>query len=159
MLQIDHVYEFLYQELFKNFEFWHLIGGVPKTENISISDISVFKPASTNNKIFFYDQEPLYKETPPPQLKSTDVLGSSPVRIIIIANSERSEFKREFLKSGAQCYDWYYFFHGFAALDWYRDFKYFSLVDYPITKLFISYKHRQLHLQTRNDKRHFRDKF
>jgi hypothetical protein len=59
MLQIDHIYEFLYQELFKDFEFWHLLDGVPKLDNISISDISIFTLGlTTTKKIFFYDQEP-----------------------------------------------------------------------------------------------------
>ena len=60
MLQIDHVYEFLYQELFKDFVFWSIPNGVPKLENINIFDITVF----THNKVlfrkfFFYDQEPV----------------------------------------------------------------------------------------------------
>lgn len=59
MLQIDHIYEFLYQEIFKDFEFWYLLDGVPKLDNISISDISIFTLGSTTTKkIFFYDQEP-----------------------------------------------------------------------------------------------------
>ena len=59
MLQIDHIYEFLYQELFKDFEFWYLLDGVPKLDNISFSDISIFTLVSTTTKkIFFYDQEP-----------------------------------------------------------------------------------------------------
>ena len=62
MLQIDHIYEFLYQELFKDFEFWYLPDGVPKSNNVSMSDISVFTPnLYTTKKIFFYDQEPFLK--------------------------------------------------------------------------------------------------
>jgi hypothetical protein len=60
MLQIDHIYEFLYQEIFKDFEFWHLFNGVPKTDNIIFSDAAVFTPnPDVERKIFFYDQEPL----------------------------------------------------------------------------------------------------
>ena len=59
MLQIDHIYEFLYQELFKDFDLWHLFNGVPIIDDISISDISIFTPGIyTTKKIFFYDQEP-----------------------------------------------------------------------------------------------------
>jgi hypothetical protein len=60
MLQTDHVYEFLYQNLFKDFEFWHLPNGVPDIGNINIYDACIFTshPVSTK-KIFFYDQEPL----------------------------------------------------------------------------------------------------
>ena len=60
MLQVDHIYEFLYQEIFKDFEFWHLFNGVPKTDNIIFSDAAVFTPnPDVERKIFFYDQEPL----------------------------------------------------------------------------------------------------
>jgi hypothetical protein len=59
MLQIDHVYEFLYQELFKDFEVWYISNGVPKLDNITIHDVSVFTSGiHPTKKIFFYDQEP-----------------------------------------------------------------------------------------------------
>jgi hypothetical protein len=62
MLQIDHVYEFLYQELFKSFDIWYLLDGVPeldKLDKLTISDMIVFTPGiHSTKKIFFYDQEP-----------------------------------------------------------------------------------------------------
>ena len=59
MLQIDHVYEFLHKELFYDFEFWYCKNGVVKTDNVNITDVSVFTPAHPyTKKIFFYDQEP-----------------------------------------------------------------------------------------------------
>lgn len=61
MLQIDHVYEFLYQEIFKEFDLWHLPKGVPAVDKIIDStDIVVFTSSLfTTKKIFFYDQEPI----------------------------------------------------------------------------------------------------
>ena len=59
MLQIDHIYEFLYQELFKDFEVWHLPSGVPKISPFNFTDVNVFTPTlDSQSKIFFYDQEP-----------------------------------------------------------------------------------------------------
>jgi hypothetical protein len=59
MLQIDHVYEFLYQELFKDFDLYHCAKGVINPDQPSISDIVIFKrDMLTSKKIFFYDQEP-----------------------------------------------------------------------------------------------------
>ena len=59
MLQIDHVYEFLFQELFKDFDVWYIHNGVPKTGPIKFSDVNVFTPTvGIQSKIFFYDQEP-----------------------------------------------------------------------------------------------------
>jgi len=73
MLQIDHVYEFLYQELFKDFEVWYLPSGVPKTGNLTISDISVFTQGKDAElKIFFYDQEPFLKNLVDPYIKIYD---------------------------------------------------------------------------------------
>ena len=64
MLQIDHVYEFLYQEIFKQFNLVHLPGGVTKEQEISCTDIVVFTQGlHTTQKIFFYDQEPLVERT------------------------------------------------------------------------------------------------
>jgi hypothetical protein len=63
MLQIDHVYEFLYQNIFKDFEFWsHPNGVIVNTDinNLTTDTISVFTSnLSLEKKIFFYDQEPL----------------------------------------------------------------------------------------------------
>ena len=60
MLQIDHIYEFLYQELFKEFEVWSLLNGVPKIDPVfGRDDVNVFTPTlEPQSKIFFYDQEP-----------------------------------------------------------------------------------------------------
>jgi hypothetical protein len=59
MLQVDHVYEFLYQELFKDFDFYHLFNGVTSNKNMPAADISIFtRSIKVDKKIFFYDQEP-----------------------------------------------------------------------------------------------------
>ena len=60
MLQVDHVYEFFYTTIFKEFDLYHCTNGVIKTEQVTINDITVFTPGwHTTEKIFFYDQEPL----------------------------------------------------------------------------------------------------
>lgn len=91
---------------------------------------------------YFFDQEPFYKYTKTVFEKSM-IAGSfaAPDRINILANSEKSELLADYVKSG-NLYNWYYFFHGFAALDWYRDFQfvpehYFDRFD----KVFICYNH------------------
>ena len=61
--------------------------------------------------------------------------------IQILANSEISQVKRQFIRK-YKMLDWYFFYHGFAALDWFRDFKYFSINPNPsFSHLFISYNH------------------
>ena len=64
MLQIDHIYEFLYNNIFKDlFHFYYPNQGVIKSGEITIKDITVFTPGwTTTKKIFFHDQEPLLEE-------------------------------------------------------------------------------------------------
>jgi hypothetical protein len=58
MLQIDHVYEFFHQTLFKQFDLQHPFNGVIETNNVP--NIVLFTPGRlSTEKIFFYDQEPL----------------------------------------------------------------------------------------------------
>ena len=92
---------------------------------------------------YFFDQEPYYDYTLPfiqkSQLQPDHFTG--PSRINLLANSEHSKLKHNFVKSNGY-YDWYYFFHGFAALDWYRDFQYFEPESFNrFDKVFICYNH------------------
>jgi hypothetical protein len=107
----------------------------------------LFAPDFASLKQFFhcyyFDQEPLYDYTIPIIEKSMiDPITEFPSRkISILANSEYSEFKNSVVKS-KELYDWYYFFHGFAALDWYRDFRYFEPHSFTkFDKVFICYNH------------------
>jgi hypothetical protein len=119
MLQIDHVYEFLYQELFKDFKFYHCLNGIIKLEDFKSSDICVFKPLSTvDKKIFFYDQEPFVTEYAKPY---TDFYGANKFKYNILVTSEYSTEVAYFAKDNSYQL-MYYFFHGFAVLDRYRSF-------------------------------------
>ena len=61
MLQIDHVYEFLYETIFnKSFNIHYPKFGVtPKNNNINVNDFIVFNKKGNQHKILFVDQEPL----------------------------------------------------------------------------------------------------
>ena len=116
MLQIDHIYEFLYQNLFKDFEFWHLFNGVPKLNNASLSDISVFtQKHDQERKIFFYDQEPFIPQLADPYINlfRTFCQPSPPVTGTLMTSEISKDLPIDIHRL-------YYFFHGFAALDWYR---------------------------------------
>lgn len=62
------------------------------------------------------------------------------VNFQLFANSEKSDLKKQWLKQ-YPLLDWYFFFHGFAALDWFRDFKYLNTSTAKITKVFICLNH------------------
>ena len=123
MLQIDTIYEFLYQEIFKDFIFLHLFNGVVKNGNINISDISIFTHSDDPQlKIFFYDQEPFIPQLSKPymELFSIDpMLGVVKEMPGILVTSEYSKDKDNTIPGIKNLY---YFFHGFAALDWYRGY-------------------------------------
>ena len=99
---------------------------------------------------YFFDQEPIFESTLPIIKKSLiysdDVMSES--RINILANSEKSKIKSNFVKSN-KYYDWYYFFHGFAALDWYKNFQYLNSRSFErFDKVFICYNHLTSNLRS-----------
>jgi hypothetical protein len=78
------------------------------------------RPVSQVDCCYFFDQEPVQESHIFPFMVNTTFKECK-----IFANSEISESK----KSCCNYYglmDWYYFFHGFAALDWFRDGQYFN---------------------------------
>jgi hypothetical protein len=119
MLQINHVYEFLYQALFKAFGVWHIPNGVPKLDAITIKDIYVFTPQPiVDKKIFFYDQEPYISQLCKPYV---NIFLKGREKKYILVSSEQSVDVNNCARDN-NLYLLYYFFHGFAALDWYRGY-------------------------------------
>ena len=83
---------------------------------------------------FFYDQEPLLKE----HIEKIQHYGMLyDFALKVLANSEHSDYKNQYCKEN-KFLDWYYFFHGFAALDWYRDYQFIPKVENKFSKVFIS---------------------
>jgi hypothetical protein len=112
MLQIDHIYEFLYQELFKEFKVHSLPGGVPKIIVDDYVDMHIFTHKEhVNKKIFFYDQEPFIPQLADPYLQKFNRNNKSNILVT-------SEISKNLPIDSFNTL--YYFFHGFAALDWYR---------------------------------------
>ena len=102
------------------------------------SDKGMFHISYKKNPFFncyFFDQEPFYDTT----IELANQFGAC--RIKILANSEKSKIINDYTKSN-DFYNWYYFYHGFAALDWYRDFQYFEPQSFnKFDKVFICYNH------------------
>lgn len=110
MIQIEHIYHFLFDNLFKDFRVCHLPGGVPEVDKeLSLLDICVYeKEREPRHTVFFYDQEPLLPSIVDRYLNIKEIKIFDPLLI----TSEKSDFRT----------DLYYFFHGFAALDWFRGY-------------------------------------
>lgn len=85
--------------------------------------------------LFHHDQEPIYE--------GDDVwIGKNTLTTYLprlLANSEHSIIKQSICQS-KKLGDWYFFYHGFAALDWYRDARF---IDSPgtISHAFVSLNH------------------
>lgn len=128
------------------------------TNSLDFSPLKVYERHDNHNlrgtKVYCYflDQEPLNEHTPvignlfncgPNSNFFLKLETEKPRLLIIVATSEKSTLKTNMLKLKSQTvkyYDWYYFYHGFAALDWYRDLQYVepTLFD-KFTKVFICY--------------------
>jgi len=122
MLQIDYIYEFLYNKIFKNIEVWSLPSGVPKLDNVSFRDINIFIHRNTEKRILFYDQEPVIESLLTPYLYEFQKIHNPKYPpLLILATSEKSRYVNQLCKKN-NFHSLYYFFHGFAALDWYRGY-------------------------------------
>ena len=106
--------------------------------------------------VVFYDQEPIYNnqfdklyqfsldsleeseshKNVYEAVKYTDLMYFR-TRFYLIANSEHSQEKNNLIKD-YDLLDWYYFFHGFAALDWYKNIRYLPPIK-AFSKVFISF--------------------
>lgn len=138
MFSIENFYNVLYTNLLKplhiNGKYFYPFGSVDTNDIFSF--VYSWQGSRVLHDCVFHDQEPIFDKTGD-QLMITNIIGTSDKKINILANSEYSEIKRSICKQN-KWLDWYYFYHGFAALDWYRDYQYFSEVECQYTKVFMS---------------------
>ena len=138
MFSVDNFYYILYKNLLEPAKFtasyFYPFG---RTDSNSLRwnwDHNYYVHNDHGNIVLFYDQEPLLNHQLPvqniPQLNFNS-------NCKILANSEKSKIKKQICRTDYYL-DWYYFYHGFAALSWFNDFKYMPKVEHQFTKLFIS---------------------
>lgn len=133
MIPVDNFYNTLYANLLFNTSMRYFLNFTISPGPTDVYDNQGDLKIGT----LFIDQEPLF-------LLTVDQLLLMFVRkqtnITIFANSEISELKDQIVSQFGY-YDWYYFYHGFAALDWYRDYKYFPKSKFKFDKVFMSLNH------------------
>ncbi len=154
MFSLDRFYNILHNNLISCFtngrSIYHYPFGTYQHQSILQNDTdSVVEYFSKMNisKIwfhcYFFDQEPIYDYTLP-IIENNYIVNDGyygPRRINVLANSEHSQIKNDFIRTQGY-YNWYYFFHGFAALDWYRDFQYLQPSTFDrFDKVFICFNH------------------
>jgi len=134
MFSIESFYYVLYTNLLKpldtNGKYFYPFGSTDSNNLLPLN----MQTARTNDCVF-YDQEPIFNKTVDKLMASGELLTRK--RFNILANSEYSEVKKLICKQN-YLLDWYYFYHGFAALNWYRDYQYFSEIECQYTKVFMS---------------------
>ena len=137
MFSIESFYYVLYTNLLEplniNGKYFYPFGSTDVDNRVKI--VKSDQGARVMHDCIFYDQEPIFNKTLDKLIASNEF--TSRKKINILANSEYSEVKRSICKDN-QLLDWYYFYHGFAALDWYRDYQYYSEVECQYTKVFMS---------------------
>ncbi len=141
MFSLENFYHILYANLLKpvkiNAYYFYPFGSTSLSNIIPVY-LSSTTENQVNNRTLFYDQEPLIEEFFNGLAVSSDFTPSSATkRIKILANSELSPLKRQLCKEYGY-HDWYYFYHGFAALRWYKDYQYLPTVENKFSKVFIS---------------------
>jgi hypothetical protein len=88
--------------------------------------------------LYHFDQEPIWSDDL--GVLYLSLLRTSPSKIVtILANSEHSAIKKKICRQYGMM-DWYFFYHGFAALDWFADSRFIDTNIQP-TKVFCSLNH------------------
>ena len=128
MISIENFYYILYRHLLKPLNLQDTM--YIKFGSVNPADIRFgrySKNKSLYGKIFlsvdscyYFDQEPVQSM---PVAELTEWTNAKHFKML--ANSEISKLKKHLCQEH-HCQDWYYFFHGFAALDWYQDGQYFD---------------------------------
>lgn len=157
MFSLDSFYNIISKnlpELVDSESYYFRIFGSTEPKDLDcICDLDLNK-FEVNRYVIFYDQEPIYSkqfdrlyQIPVEDTPSQDTVCSLSYhnsdtlyfknKFHIIANSEHSQEKNNLLKDH-DLLDWYYFFHGFAALDWYKNIRYLPPIK-TFSKIFISF--------------------
>lgn len=141
MISIENLYWILYDNLLKPHEIdcWYYYPFGTKTHLSKQGEFQQFyRNYHANHVLFHFDQEPIWKNNLGHIYEKEHCTWSNKL-IRILANSEHSAFKKTLIKS-RNMLDWYFFYHGFAALDWYRDTQFISS-NTEIDNVFLSFNH------------------
>ena len=153
MISVENFYWMLYENVLKPhaLDCWYYYPWGTKKHLSRAGEFRRYdRKTDANHALFHFDQEPLWEDS----LGWLYECGQRPAwagkLIRILANSEHSQTTKRIIADRGML-DWYFFYHGFAALDWYRDTRY---VDPPgeITSAFLSFNHiTQAHRSYRLD--------
>lgn len=139
VISVDNFYWILWQNLLRpcDLDCWYYYPWGTQDNLAKFQFTTLDNKRSWSHVFFHFDQEPLKsQELGLYDLEPHAYNGKS---VKILANSERSEIKKSICRSRGFL-DWYFFYHGFAALDWFRDAKYVTQ-NHSIKNAFLSLNH------------------
>lgn len=142
MISVENFYWILHENLLKpvGMDAWYFYP-FGTTDNLSRDEFVPETPGClTPHVLFHFDQEPIFGNTVWGEYDRGWHRGYWSGKILrILANSEHSAVKKHMCQSRLM-QDWYFFYHGFAALDWFGDSKYLGhSIDF--VQKFSSYNH------------------
>lgn len=143
MISVENFYWFLYQHLGKpsGIDCWYFWPWGTKQQLIR-HEWEVWQPRREHHALFYFDQEPIWDDDF--GLYDQKVGEAASHRLCrLLANSEHSDLKQT-ICDRRDMLDWYYFYHGFAALDWFRDAQYIEQ-DLEPTYPFLDLNHLVTH--------------
>ena len=141
MISVENLYWILYENLLKpvGMDAWYFYPFGTKNHLSKFEFLTGARSSHIPHALFHFDQEPIFdKQSWNDYDRSYREYWS--VKIFrLLANSECSDLKKQLCRD-RYMQDWYYFYHGFAALDWFRDAKYLDCIGSFESK-FSSYNH------------------
>jgi hypothetical protein len=147
MFSLEKFYFILYANLLKNANipdcYFYPFGSTDVNHLMIGIHISLSSHDHLNSPYcFYYDQEPFDTNIADKCISRTRNFTAYTThennKLRILAVGEKSNEINTWCKK-YNYKNWYYFFHGFAALDWYRDYQYVPKIENQLTKVFISY--------------------
>lgn len=141
MISVENFYWVLYENLLEPLEIdaWYYYPW-GTTHTLCMREYQIVNRRRHFNHVLFYDQEPVWNDNLGAGYDTGVSSGHSIEKFLkILANSEKSDIIKEICKT-RKMINWYYFYHGFAALDWYHDAQYIRQ-DQDVDCAFISFNH------------------
>lgn len=143
MISVENFYWILYENLLKPVgldAFYYYPFGT--RENLSRNEFCPLIKKQEHHVLFQFDQEPLWDDNFGPKYDA-DLESWTSKLVRILANSEHSQLKRQVCRDRGLL-DWYFFYHGFAALSWFADSQYLNDVT-AISNAYLSMNHLVSH--------------
>lgn len=138
MPSVENFYWILFENLLRPVELdcWYFYPFGTQNNLSRGSEFMPWHPKNEHHVLFGFDQEPIWQDHCP---LYDGRQGYTNKLLKIVANSEHSLIKKNFCRS-RNASDWYFFYHGFAALDWFGDTKFLDWNNAP-NKVFTSLNH------------------